>query len=106
MPGVGWGLRMRGAETAPPLSVAAPRPVYLDANLDASPLAVVRVDLEGRVTGWNTTAEHLLEVRAAEAVGRPFNELDPSYRLPGLQAAVEELTRRPGRRALPAVTFT
>jgi PAS domain S-box-containing protein len=96
---------MRGAEAVPPLPDAGPRPVYLDANLDASPSASVLVDLEGRVTGWSATAEQMLEVCAAEAVGRPFNELDPSYRLPGLQAAVEELRRRPDRRALPAVTF-
>jgi PAS domain S-box-containing protein len=96
---------MSGLQERRPQSASDPPPLPLDANLDASPIAAVIVDLDGRVTGWNGVAERVLELPAGEAVGRPFDELDTSYRIPGLQAAVEELRRQPNRRTLSEVTF-
>jgi PAS domain S-box-containing protein len=89
-----------------PLSDSGRPPLYLDTNLDASPIAGVLVDLEGRVIGWNAMAERLLETPAGAALGRAFHELDPSHRIPGLQAAVEQLRRTPDRRSMPEVSFT
>jgi PAS domain S-box-containing protein len=44
----------------------------LDAAIQASPLAVFTLDLEGIVTSWNAMAEEILGWTARETVGRPL----------------------------------
>ncbi|MGE5645155.1 MAG: PAS domain S-box protein [Acidobacteriota bacterium] len=41
----------------------------LEAVIETSPVAVIAVDLEGRVTGWNAAAERMFGWSAGEAVG-------------------------------------
>jgi diguanylate cyclase (GGDEF)-like protein/PAS domain S-box-containing protein len=43
--------------------------------------AVVATDNEGRVSYWNTSAEHLYEIVAEDAIGRRFVELSGGQRL-------------------------
>jgi PAS domain S-box-containing protein len=44
----------------------------LDAANQASPLAILTLDRQGRVTSWNKMAEHILGWSAEEAIGRPL----------------------------------
>lgn len=43
----------------------------LQAVVDASPLAIVSLDLEGRVTSWNASAERMFGWSAADVLGNP-----------------------------------
>ena len=45
----------------------------LGALIDASPLAIVSLDREGRVVTWNARAEEIFEVPAGEMIGRLFD---------------------------------
>src|SRR4029077_1208144 len=42
----------------------------LDAAIQASPLAILTLDRQGRVTSWNTMAEQILGWSAEEVMGR------------------------------------
>jgi two-component system, cell cycle sensor histidine kinase and response regulator CckA len=44
----------------------------LEAILDTTPLAVIGLDLDARVTLWNATAEEIFGWRSEELVGRPY----------------------------------
>lgn len=44
----------------------------LEAVIDASPLAIIGLDLEGNVLGWNRAAEELFGWKAAEVMGKPL----------------------------------
>ena len=44
----------------------------LQALFDSSPVAILSLDLQNRVTGWNRTAEELFGWRAEEILGRPY----------------------------------
>ena len=48
---------------------------YFQALLALSPTAIVTIDLEGRITSWNISAERLFEYSEAEALGRKHDEL-------------------------------
>jgi PAS domain S-box-containing protein len=48
---------------------------YLEALFDSSPVAIALLDLEGKVTSWNPTAERLFGYPAEEAVGRNIDDL-------------------------------
>jgi PAS domain S-box-containing protein len=48
---------------------------YLESLLEISPVAVVTLDLEERVTSWNPAAEALFEYSEAEALGQPIRDL-------------------------------
>lgn len=48
----------------------------LQAIIDASPLAIARIDLEGRVQSWNRAAEEMTGYKAEEVLGRTINEVD------------------------------
>lgn len=52
----------------------------LEAVLEASPLAIVTVDLDGIVRTWNPAAERILGWRADEAVGRYLPHMPPDLR--------------------------
>jgi two-component system, cell cycle sensor histidine kinase and response regulator CckA len=47
------------------------------ALVEAAPMAVVSSDLEGRITAWNPTAEHLFGWSAREAVGKSIPLVPP-----------------------------
>ncbi len=47
------------------------------ALVEAAPMAVVSSDLEGKVTAWNPTAEHLFGWSAGEAVGKSVPLVPP-----------------------------
>ncbi len=51
------------------------RKQYADAIVDTSPVAIVTMDLGGRVVGWNPGAERLFGHTEAEALGRPMEDL-------------------------------
>lgn len=44
----------------------------LQAIIDASPLAIMRIDLQGRVRGWNRAAEEMSGFSAEEVIGNPL----------------------------------
>jgi PAS domain S-box-containing protein len=48
---------------------------YLESLLEISPVAIVTLDLEERVTSWNPAAEALFGYPEAQAVGRTIEEL-------------------------------
>jgi PAS domain S-box-containing protein len=48
---------------------------YLESLLEISPVAIVTLDLEERVTSWNPAAEALFGYPAEEALGRTVQEL-------------------------------
>jgi PAS domain S-box-containing protein len=48
---------------------------YLESLLEISPVAIVTLDLEERVTSWNPAAEALFGYAEAEALGRTVGEL-------------------------------
>jgi PAS domain S-box-containing protein len=48
---------------------------YLESLLEISPVAIVTLDLEERVTSWNPAAEALFRYTQAEALGRTIEEL-------------------------------
>ncbi|HOK47613.1 MAG TPA: ATP-binding protein, partial [Bryobacteraceae bacterium] len=50
----------------------------LKAIIDASPLAIVRLDSEGRVQSWNRAAEEMTGYRAEEVLGRSINVIGES----------------------------
>jgi two-component system cell cycle sensor histidine kinase/response regulator CckA len=61
----------------------------LQALIDASPLATLVLDLDGRVTVWNPACERLFGWRASEVVGRRF----PHVPADGLPEAYEIIRR-------------
>ena len=48
---------------------------YADALVEASPVAIVTMDLRGAVVGWNPGAERLFGYTQAEALGRQMEDL-------------------------------
>jgi two-component system cell cycle sensor histidine kinase/response regulator CckA len=67
------------------------------ALVEAAPMAVVSSDLEGRITAWNPTAEHLFGWSAREAVGKsvplvPPEKVDEHDQL-RLKAIAGEITK-------------
>ncbi len=48
---------------------------YVESLLEISPVAIVTLDLEERVTSWNPAAEALFGYPASEALGRTIQEL-------------------------------
>jgi PAS domain S-box-containing protein len=58
--------------------------------IESSPLAIVEVDLQNRVIGWNRTAEHVFGWTREEMLGRPPTPMVP----PSKQAEDEELVTR------------
>ena len=50
---------------------------YLKNIIDSMPSVLVGVDIEGRVTEWNQSAEQATGVPTAKAVGQPFGSLFP-----------------------------
>jgi PAS domain S-box-containing protein len=51
------------------------RKQYADALVETSPVAIVTMDLDGAVTGWNPAADRLFGYPPAEAVGRRMEDL-------------------------------
>jgi PAS domain S-box-containing protein len=48
---------------------------YSDALVQTSPVAIVTMDLEGRIAGWNPGAERLFQYTQAEVLGRTMEPL-------------------------------
>ncbi len=48
---------------------------YFESLVASSPVAIVTMDPDGRVSGWNPAAARLFGYTADEAVGRPIDEL-------------------------------
>ncbi|MFP5335473.1 MAG: ATP-binding protein [Actinomycetes bacterium] len=74
---------------------------YFETLVEISPAAVVTMDTELRVTGWNPAAEKLFGYGTGEAVGRLVDELvltSESMRGEGQEAAREALERGRGYR--------
>jgi PAS domain S-box-containing protein len=69
----------------------------LQAVIDASPLAIIRIDLDGTVRSWNRAAERIFGWTEAEVVGGPLPIVDgvPEW-LAGV-AGGEELAAVPAR---------
>ena len=59
--------------------------------LDNSPISAFTIDLADRVTAWNAAAVRYFDVPKAMALAGGFRDLDISYRVPGLRAAVEAM---------------
>jgi PAS domain S-box len=57
------------AQTVEALASAMMANARLDAVIQASPLATLALDRDGKVTSWNPTAEHIFGWSAEEAIG-------------------------------------
>ena len=68
----------------------------MDTVLGHSPVSAFTLDLEDRMTAWNVAAARYFDLPAATALGGRFRDLDISYRVPGLRAAVEAMKRQAG----------
>jgi signal transduction histidine kinase len=68
-------------------------PVRLSAANTAAelPIGFVVIGADDVVRAWNSTAARVLGVPPENAVGRPFRDLEVSYRIEGLRAAVERV---------------
>jgi signal transduction histidine kinase/CheY-like chemotaxis protein len=66
----------------------------------ALPCAACLIAADDVVLAWNDKAETLFGLRAGDAVGRPFRDLDVSYRVAGLRAAVERVKAGGGGEAV------
>jgi two-component system cell cycle sensor histidine kinase/response regulator CckA len=60
------------SQTVEALASAMTANVRLDAVFRASPFAIITLDREGNVTGWNATAEHIFGWSVEEVLGRPL----------------------------------
>ncbi|TDD83402.1 PAS domain-containing protein [Actinomadura rubrisoli] len=81
-----------GARTAAPPSVRLEQ-----AALDAGPVAQLAVDLAGNLAVANTRAELLFNLRPRD-IGRPFQDLEVSYRPAELRSVIEQV----GKEGRPA----
>jgi signal transduction histidine kinase/CheY-like chemotaxis protein len=68
-----------------------PGVVYAAAVAAALPLAACLIAPDDTVLAWNAKAEALFGVSAGNAIRRPFKDLDISFRVTGLRAAVERV---------------
>jgi PAS domain S-box-containing protein len=57
-----------------------------------SPLAIVTLDLDGKVTSWNPAAENMFGWAAQEVIGKPMPNL-PDDQLPVLREFIQRLLR-------------
>ena len=75
--------------------------------LENSPISAFTIDLADRVTAWNAAAVRYFDVPKAMALAGGFRDLDISYLVPGLRAAVEamKLVGAPDAVHLGAVKF-
>jgi signal transduction histidine kinase/CheY-like chemotaxis protein len=71
----------------------------------ALPLAACLIASDDTVLAWNAKAETLLGVSAGDAVRRRFKDLDISFRVTGLRAAVERVKAGGPAESLPAVVL-
>ena len=74
----------------------------LRALIDSSPLAILRLDLDGTVRAWNRAAERIFGWTEEEALGRPLRILPTPEETPDWLARAargEELTAVPARRS-------
>jgi len=60
--------------------------------VDTSPLAVVTLDLDGKVTSWNPAAENMFGWAAQEVIGKPMPNL-PDDQLPVFREFTQRLLR-------------
>src|SRR5207248_1196731 len=69
---------------------------FREAAFDASPVAQIVIDVNGYLVLCNERARSLLNVTAKD-IGRQYNDLDFSYRIPDLRTRIEEsyAERRP-----------
>jgi PAS domain S-box-containing protein len=75
----------------------------LSAVIGVLPLGVFVVDQDDCIVAWNGGAEAIFGVAATEASGRRFRDLDVSYRVPKLRAAIEAVKRGAERQQLADV---
>ncbi len=54
---------------------------------------LVVLDRQGRVQAWNPAMEHRYEVKAPEVLGKPFLEINPSWKREGVVEPIERLLR-------------
>jgi two-component system, cell cycle sensor histidine kinase and response regulator CckA len=73
-----WALRPVEARLRDQRHVAQKAHAELDAVITASPLAIITIDTEGRVTGhWNPAAERMFGWTRDEVLGRPLPIVPP-----------------------------
>ena len=83
-----------GAPRSTPAATPAredPPLARLQRMIDGMPSGAFLIDASDTVLVWNAAAEALYDVPAAHAVGRPFRDLEISYRIEGLRARIEEV---------------
>jgi PAS domain S-box-containing protein len=54
---------------------------------------LVVIDADGRVRAWNRAMEERYEVKAEEVLGRPFLDINPTWKREGLAEPIERLLR-------------
>ncbi|OIV36867.1 PAS domain S-box protein [Mangrovactinospora gilvigrisea] len=77
-----------------PAGTRAAGPALPDERLPAAPeevkVAVVQVDADGTVTGWNPDADQMFGHPAKDVAGRPFSELVAWPQSPGISLGLDE----------------
>src|SRR5438105_795132 len=66
----------------------------LSTVIEALPVGVFVVDQDDRVVACNGSAEAMFGLTGGESIGRRFRDLDVSYRVSGLRAAIEAVKSR------------
>jgi two-component system CheB/CheR fusion protein len=74
--------------------------------VEALPAAVVVIDTADTILNWNVAAEALFGIPMSNALGRKFRDLDVSYRVEGLRAAIEDVKARHTSRRMEDISFT
>ena len=89
---------------APPLPLAEGPPGLIDAAIEASPVAQILLDADELVVAVNRHARALFGV-TSDDIGRPFKELEVSYRPVELRSTIERVLREWRTATLPEVEF-
>ncbi|CAN5901740.1 hypothetical protein BH23GEM7_BH23GEM7_25420 [soil metagenome] len=95
-------LSQAGGEKQPAETPSSPQPQLLDLALELTPVAQLVIDRKGALVSANQQARGLFRLDE-RAIGRPFRDLELSYRPVELRSRIEEAYREGRPISLPRV---